>query len=159
ALPGPPHCCGARYSSALARTGTLETCPTHRRGGAPVTNVWGWKPPLRKYAQKGPLLAQVRATFFKKSLGTPEKRQKDLGHKNKRESKTRWEFFCCYFCPALFCLRIPGLVGRPGCLAGPGSFVKRKAVPDTHGAVAGAGNQPRPVGAPGDGMHVVGVAA
>src|SRR6516164_1012390 len=52
------------YRRALARTGTLATCPTHRLGGAPITNVREWKRPLRKHVQRMPPFGSGGSTFF-----------------------------------------------------------------------------------------------
>src|SRR5687767_14588981 len=55
--------------------------------------------------------------------------------------------------------------GETPALAPVGSFVDlpaslgRQLVPDAHGEVAGAGDEPGAVGAPGDGVDEVGVAA
>src|SRR5260370_28109565 len=60
----------------------------------------------------------------------------------------------CPLCRFLVSLARRGLLGRSL-----GPLLGRQRIPDAHREVAGAGDEPGAVGAPGDGVDVVGVAA
>src|SRR5262249_25048325 len=59
-----------------------------RPAPASVTSIWGWKRPLRSYAQKGLPAAQVRAGFSRK-VWKCQGKAKNPGQKKGRESKAR----------------------------------------------------------------------